>query len=120
MAVDWDALRAAAVAASELAYAPYSNYRVGAAVHASRELKIHNKIHVLSLCHDLTGNSLLTSFYVEPELAQLPAYTPTRDDLIEQLKAAPTSSALNLQIFSRGRLRNVTVPAQQSEETTSI
>ncbi|MBP8278120.1 MAG: PDZ domain-containing protein [Propionivibrio sp.] len=46
--------------------------------------------------------------------------TPTRDDLIEQLKAAPTSSALNLQIFSRGRLRNVTVPAQQSEETTSI
>ena len=31
MAVDWDALRAAAVAASELAYAPYSNYRVGAA-----------------------------------------------------------------------------------------
>ena len=46
--------------------------------------------------------------------------TPTRDDLIEQLKAAPTSSALNLQIFSRGRLRNATVPAQQSEETTSI
>ena len=31
MAVDWDALRAAAGAASELAYAPYSNYRVGAA-----------------------------------------------------------------------------------------
>ena len=31
MAVDWEALRAAAVAASELAYAPYSNYRVGAA-----------------------------------------------------------------------------------------
>ena len=46
--------------------------------------------------------------------------TPTRDDLIEQLKAAPTSSALNLQIFSRGRLRNATVPDQQSEETTSI
>ena len=37
-------------------------------VHASRELKIHNKIHVLSQCHDLTGNSLLTSFYVLPEL----------------------------------------------------
>jgi arginine N-succinyltransferase len=37
-------------------------------VHASRELKIHNKIHVLSQCHDLTGNSLLTSFYVVPEL----------------------------------------------------
>jgi arginine N-succinyltransferase len=41
-------------------------------VHASRELKIHNKIHVLSQCHDLTGNSLLTSFYVQPELVGSP------------------------------------------------
>ena len=31
MAVDWEALRAAAVEASARAYAPYSNYRVGAA-----------------------------------------------------------------------------------------
>ena len=49
------------------------------------------------------------------------AATPTRDDLIEQLKAAPTSSALNLQLFSQGRLRNVSVPAQQAVgKTTSI
>ncbi len=49
------------------------------------------------------------------------AATPTRDDLIEQLKAAPTSSALNLQLFSQGRLRNVSVPAQQAAgKTTSI
>jgi arginine N-succinyltransferase len=41
-------------------------------VHASRELKIHNKIHVLSQCHDLTGNSLLTSFYVQRELVGSP------------------------------------------------
>ena len=46
--------------------------------------------------------------------------TPTRDDLIEQLKSIPPSSALNLQIFSQGRLRNVSVPAQQAGETTSI
>ncbi len=46
--------------------------------------------------------------------------TPTRDDLIEQLKSVPPSSALNLQIFSQGRLRNVSVPAQQAGETTSI
>ena len=30
-AIDWDALRAAAVAVSERAYAPYSKFRVGAA-----------------------------------------------------------------------------------------
>ena len=46
--------------------------------------------------------------------------TPTRDDLIEQLKSVPTSSALNLQIFNQGRLRNVSVPAQQAGDTTSI
>ncbi len=44
---------------------PFYSFRNETFVHASRELKIHNKIHVLSLCHDLTGNSLLTSFYVE-------------------------------------------------------
>ena len=46
--------------------------------------------------------------------------TPTRDDLVEQLKAASTANALNLQLFSQGRLRNVSVPAQQAVgETTS-
>lgn len=44
---------------------PFYSFRNETFVHNSRELKIHNKIHVLSLCHDLTGNSLLTSFYVE-------------------------------------------------------
>lgn len=44
--------------------------------------------------------------------------TPTRDDRTTQ--GRPDVQRLNLQIFSRGRLRNVTVPAQQSEETTSI
>lgn len=47
---------------------PFYSFRNETFVHASRELKIHNKIHVLSLCHDLTGNSLLTSFYVERPL----------------------------------------------------
>lgn len=52
---------------------PFYSYRNETFVHASRELKIHNKIHVLSLCHDLTGNSLLTSFYMQPELDGTPA-----------------------------------------------
>ncbi|WP_263138986.1 arginine/ornithine succinyltransferase subunit alpha [Pseudomonas sp. RIT-PI-AD] len=47
---------------------PFYSFRNETFVHAARELKIHNKIHVLSLCHDLTGNSLLTSFYVEAPL----------------------------------------------------
>ena len=52
---------------------PFYSFRNETFVHASRELKIHNKIHVLSLCHDLTGNSLLTSFYVERDLVNTPA-----------------------------------------------
>ncbi|WP_191629325.1 arginine N-succinyltransferase, partial [Pseudomonas fluorescens] len=35
---------------------PFYSFRNETFVHASRELKIHNKIHVLSQCHDLTGN----------------------------------------------------------------
>lgn len=51
---------------------PFYSFRNETFVHASRELKIHNKIHVLSLCHDLTGNSLLTSFHLQPELEGTP------------------------------------------------
>lgn len=47
---------------------PFYSFRNETFVHASRELNILNRIHVLSLCHDLTGNSLLTSFYMQPEL----------------------------------------------------
>ena len=47
---------------------PFYSFRNETFVHASRQLQIHNRIHVLSLCHDLTGNSQLTSFYIQPEL----------------------------------------------------
>ena len=40
---------------------PFYSYRNETFVHASSQLKIHNRIHVLSLCHDLTGSSLLTA-----------------------------------------------------------
>ena len=39
--------------------------------------------------------------------------TPTRDDLVDQLKSIPQTSALTLQVFTRGSLRNLTIPAQQ-------
>ncbi len=44
---------------------PFYNYRNETLVHASRELGIHSKVHALSLCHDLTGNTLLTSFFLD-------------------------------------------------------
>lgn len=44
------------------------SYRNEILVHASRELNASNRIHALHLCHDLTGASLLTSFFIEPEL----------------------------------------------------
>ena len=45
---------------------PFYTFRNEMFVHASRELGLHNRIHVLSLCHDLTGHSLLTGFYLTP------------------------------------------------------
>lgn len=47
---------------------PFYSYRNETLIHASPGLGIHNKIHALSLCHDLTGNTLLTSFYCRPSL----------------------------------------------------
>jgi arginine N-succinyltransferase len=42
-------------------------YRNEMVVHASAALGASNRIHTLQLCHDLTGHTLLTSFYIEPE-----------------------------------------------------
>ncbi|MCZ8131205.1 MAG: arginine N-succinyltransferase [Steroidobacteraceae bacterium] len=38
-------------------------------VHSSPALGVTNRVHTLRLCDDLTGVTLLTSFYVEPEYA---------------------------------------------------
>jgi len=44
----------------------FYSYRNEYVVHASAELGAGNRTHTLHLCHDLTGVTLLTSFYVEP------------------------------------------------------
>ena len=44
----------------------FYSYRNEIIVHSSQELGVSNKIHSLHLCHDLTGLSLLTSFYIDP------------------------------------------------------
>jgi arginine N-succinyltransferase len=44
----------------------FYTYRNEMVVHASRALAASNRIHTLHLCHDLSGHTLLTSFYIEP------------------------------------------------------
>ncbi len=42
-------------------------YRNETVVHASPALQARNRVHTLHLCHALTGTTLLTSFFIEPE-----------------------------------------------------
>jgi arginine N-succinyltransferase len=44
----------------------FYSYRNEMIVHTSAALRASNRIHTLHLCHDLTGYTLLTSFYIEP------------------------------------------------------
>lgn len=46
---------------------PFYTFRNEMFLHASRQLGLHNRIHVLSLCHDLTGHSLLSGLYQLPD-----------------------------------------------------
>lgn len=48
----------------------FYSYRNEIIVHASQELGVSNKIRSLHLCHDLTGHSLLTAFYLDPALGR--------------------------------------------------
>lgn len=47
----------------------FYSYRNEMLVHAAQELQAVSRIHTLHLCHDLTGASLLTSFYIDAEHA---------------------------------------------------
>jgi arginine N-succinyltransferase len=58
------------IAASAGFHDRFYSYRNEIIVHASQELRVSNKIHALHLCHDLTGFSLLTSFYIDPQFAE--------------------------------------------------
>lgn len=42
---------------------------------------------------------------------------PTHDDLIERLQATPPTSALNLQIYSRGSLHTFAIPATERAQS---
>ncbi|WP_230368773.1 arginine N-succinyltransferase [Paludibacterium denitrificans] len=45
---------------------PFYSYRSETFVHASRALQVNNRVHVLNMCHDLTGMVQLCGFYVDP------------------------------------------------------
>jgi arginine N-succinyltransferase len=48
----------------------FYSYRNEMVVHHSAELGASNRVHTLHLCHDLTGYTLLTSFFIEPAYAR--------------------------------------------------
>ncbi len=47
---------------------PFYAYRNDMLVHSSRELKVHNRIHALTLTHALSDHTQLCSFYITPAL----------------------------------------------------
>lgn len=49
---------------------PFYTYRNEVIVHASRELRIHHRVHALTLCHELTGNTQLSGFCISAELSR--------------------------------------------------
>ncbi|QSI75673.1 MULTISPECIES: arginine N-succinyltransferase [Niveibacterium] len=63
---DREVVGTAAIVASAGFSEPFYNYRNETVTHASRELGVHHRVHVLTLCHDLTGATLLTSFVLDP------------------------------------------------------
>ncbi len=55
------------IVASAAADGPFYCYRNEFLVHGSEELGITNREHILRLCEDLSGHTLLSSFYIAPE-----------------------------------------------------
>jgi arginine N-succinyltransferase len=49
--------------------APFYSFRNDIKIHSSRKLNVHNRVHALTLNHDLSDHSQLCSFYIVPELA---------------------------------------------------
>lgn len=55
---------------------PFYVFRNDVVVHASRELKVNRRQHVLSMSHELTGRSRLIGFYIESETLRQDAFAP--------------------------------------------
>ena len=64
---DGQVVGTASISASAGFEEPFYSYRSETMVHASRALKVNNRIHVLTMCHDLTGLVQLCGFYCDPQ-----------------------------------------------------
>ncbi len=47
---------------------PFYNYRSDELIHSSHALKVHNRVPVLYLTHELTGKTLMCSYTIDPAL----------------------------------------------------
>ncbi|RZL39393.1 MAG: arginine N-succinyltransferase [Rubrivivax sp.] len=61
------------IAASAGFFDRFYSYRNEFVVHASTALGVSQRMHTLHLCHDLTGTTLLTSFFLDPAYEHGPA-----------------------------------------------
>ncbi|AXK38225.1 arginine N-succinyltransferase [Crenobacter cavernae] len=55
---------------------PFYAFRNDVVVHASPELRVNRRIHVLAMSHELTGRSRLTGFYLDSEAFTLAEHVP--------------------------------------------
>lgn len=112
---------------------PWYNYRVGAAVHASRELGLYRRLETLFLSNDLTGAAELCSLFLHPDwrrdgngsllsksrflfLAEFPEYFSPR--VIAEMRGvsdehgrSPFWESLGRHFFSMEFPRRITSPA---------
>ena len=61
---------------------PFYSYRSETFVHASRTLEVNNRVHVLNICHDLTGMVQLCGFFADPQLEPVAAELLSRARLL--------------------------------------
>lgn len=66
---DGQVVGTASISASAGFEEPFYSYRSETMVHASRALQVNNRIHVLTMCHDLTGMVQLCGFFCKRSLS---------------------------------------------------
>lgn len=79
---DGEVVGTASISAAAGQDEPFYSYRSETIVHASRSLGVNNRIHTLSMCHDLTGMVQLCGFFCAPGEPELAAELISRSRLL--------------------------------------